>query len=62
VARVREARIPLWSAPAERSGDGALDSLVARHIQSRVALRLPPHCIRSSLAAEPQVMLEQCGP
>src|SRR5216683_3302188 len=33
---------PFWSAPAERSGDGALDrtSIV---IQSGVALRLPPH-------------------
>jgi hypothetical protein len=32
----------LWSAPAERSGDGALDSHLARHIQSGVALRLSP--------------------
>jgi hypothetical protein len=38
----------LWSAPAERSGDGALDivrcsSPEYSKIQSGVALRLPPH-------------------
>ncbi|HVS81680.1 MAG TPA: glycosyltransferase family 39 protein [Pyrinomonadaceae bacterium] len=36
----------IWSAPAERSGDGALDAAPAdksRSIQSGVALRLPPH-------------------
>src|SRR6267142_304600 len=33
----------IWSAPAERSGDGALDHwLELRSIQSGVALRLPP--------------------
>src|SRR5712664_1121845 len=39
---------PFWSAPAERSGDGALDrtSIV---IQSGVALRLPPHSIKKPL-------------
>ena len=31
----------IWSAPAERSGDGALD--LSSQIQSGVALRLPPH-------------------
>jgi hypothetical protein len=43
--------VSLWSAPAERSGDGALDQkagwlrllLNLRTIQSGVALRLPPH-------------------
>jgi hypothetical protein len=42
----------LWSAPAERSGDGAL---AARHPdgtgQSGVALRLPPHSKESSFLA-----------
>ena len=36
----------IWSAPAERSGDGALDvslSEKSRPIQTGVALRLPPH-------------------
>ncbi len=36
----------IWSAPAERSGDGALDAAPvdkSRSIQSGVALRLPPH-------------------
>ena len=38
----------IWSAPAKRSGDGALDTgrrsnLVKSRIQSGVALRLPPH-------------------
>ena len=34
----------MWSAPAERSGDGALDlSPQFQGIQSGVALRLPPH-------------------
>jgi hypothetical protein len=36
----------IWSAPAERSGDGALDVSLndkSRLIQSGVALRLPPH-------------------
>src|SRR2546421_2382824 len=35
----------LWSAPAERSGDGALDWIFTSEmrIQSGVALRLPPH-------------------
>jgi hypothetical protein len=36
----------IWSAPAERSGDGALDAAPAdksKSIQSGVALRLPPH-------------------
>jgi len=33
-----------WSAPAEQSGDGALDSFcVNSFIESGVALRLPPH-------------------
>jgi hypothetical protein len=32
-----------WSAPAERSGDGALVEGTAKRIQSGVALRLPPH-------------------
>jgi hypothetical protein len=32
----------LWSAPAERSIDGALDLPLVRNIQSGVALRLPP--------------------
>ena len=39
-----------WSAPAEQCGDGALDHLLA-HIQSGVALRLPPHSKLSSPAA-----------
>ena len=33
----------IWSAPAERSGDGALVETFLRTIQSGVALRLPPH-------------------
>jgi general secretion pathway protein G len=35
---------PIWSAPAKRSGDGALDTseLTQSRIQSGVALRLPP--------------------
>jgi len=38
-------RSQVWSAPAERSGDGALDHSVntVTEIQSGVALRLPPH-------------------
>jgi hypothetical protein len=32
-----------WSAPAERSGDGALLEIFSGRIQSSVALRLPPH-------------------
>jgi hypothetical protein len=38
-------RAQIWSAPAERSGDGALDHSDRRvsEIQSGVALRLPPH-------------------
>ncbi len=41
-------RVTLWSAPAKRSGDGALDTgqpshLIKSRIQSGVALRLPPH-------------------
>jgi hypothetical protein len=41
----------IWSAPAERSGDGALDAAPvdrSRSIQSGVALRLPPHSKRFS--------------
>src|SRR5688572_566283 len=37
----------LWSAKAERSGDGALDSFLGRQIQSGVALRLRPHYIKN---------------
>jgi hypothetical protein len=38
---------PIWSAPAERSGDGAFGNYLKDFdrsiIQSGVALRLPPH-------------------
>src|SRR5258706_763816 len=44
--RLRRAR-NIWSAPAKRSGDGALDLVPSQgpqpKIQSGVALRLPPH-------------------
>jgi hypothetical protein len=36
-------RCPLWSAPAKRSGDGALRSELLIVLQGGVALRLPPH-------------------
>jgi hypothetical protein len=40
-------RLNLWSAPAERSGDGALDATPSlNEIQSGVALRLPLHSKR----------------
>ena len=39
----RPGQFQLWSASAERSGDGALDLLAMQPIQSGVALRLPPH-------------------
>jgi hypothetical protein len=44
-------RKPLWSAPAERSDDGALDTPEHRAmgIQSGVALRLPPHSKKLAL-------------
>jgi hypothetical protein len=36
----------IWSASAERSGDGAFADSVRLLFQSGVALRLPPHSIR----------------
>jgi hypothetical protein len=41
--RARGAGVEIWSAPAERSADGALDTNPFAVIQSGVALRLPPH-------------------
>ena len=41
----------IWSAPAERSGDGALD--FSSQIQSGVALRLPPHSKERAREPEP---------
>ena len=44
----------MWSAPAERSSDGALDSVAVptgSPIQSGVALGLPPHSKMSFSAA-----------
>jgi hypothetical protein len=42
--RTRRNRWLVWSAPAERSGDGAF-VLSTRPLESGVALRLPPHSI-----------------
>ncbi len=42
----------LWSAPAERSGDGALVEIDRAAIQSGVALRLRPHSTKLCGAAQ----------
>jgi cobalt-zinc-cadmium efflux system outer membrane protein len=54
-SKTTRASVIFWSAPAERSGDGALDPFLVgqqdwgeRFIQSGVALRLPPHSIKDS--------------
>src|SRR5438270_9289470 len=44
--------ILVWSAPAERSGDDALD-YAGTAIQSGVALRLPPHSKSLQLLFQP---------
>jgi len=54
----------IWSAPAERSGDGALDNCVVVVVtpsQSGVAVRLPPHSKMLFFNLNPKVFNDRVG-
>jgi hypothetical protein len=51
--------LPLWSAPAERSGEGALDLLLASTIQSVSRYACHTHSI---INMKPILLLASCAP
>lgn len=49
----------VWSAPAERNGDGALVLVLAGMYKSGVALRWPPHCKDMSPAKKLHILRQE---